>query len=169
MKESARLAISYVRSCTTQWQLPPDFYSTKDIHIHAPEGAVPKDGPSAGAAMATAILSALAQIPVRRQLAMTGELSLRGRVLAIGGLREKLMAAYIHHIQTVLIPKGNVSDLEDVDEVVKEHLKIVPIETMDEVFKYALTSGPKNGTKTATSISKRNATTDYPVVSRAHK
>lgn len=142
MKESARLAISYVRSRAEEWQLPEDFYRTRDIHLHAPEGAVPKDGPSAGAAMATAILSALAQVPVRGRVAMTGELSLRGKVLAIGGLKEKLMAAYTHHMKTVLIPKDNLSDLDEVDAVVKQHLEIIPVEHMDEVIRKALLSQP---------------------------
>ncbi len=138
MKESARLAISYVRSRAGEWNVPTDFYRNRDIHLHAPEGAVPKDGPSAGAAMTTAILSALAEVPVKGNLAMTGELSLRGRVLPIGGLKEKLMAAYTHHMRTVLIPKGNLSDLEEVDSVVKNHLDIIPVEHMDEVLRYSL-------------------------------
>ncbi len=140
MKESARLAVSYIRSRADEWQLPDDFYRTRDIHLHAPEGAVPKDGPSAGAAMATAILSALAQVPVRGRVAMTGELSLRGRVLPIGGLKEKLMAAYTHHMQIVLIPKENVPDLDEVDAVVKEQLEIIPVDHMDDVIRYALLS-----------------------------
>ena len=147
MKESAHLAISYVRSRADEWHLPVDFYRSSDIHLHAPEGAVPKDGPSAGAAMATAILSALSGIPVRGDVAMTGELSLRGKVLPIGGLKEKLMAAYTHHIKTVLIPRENEADLEKVDDVVKQGLQIIPVSHMDEVLCHALLqlpSAPKN-------------------------
>lgn len=142
MKESAHLAISYVRSRADEWHLPVDFYRTKDIHLHAPEGAVPKDGPSAGAAMTTAILSALSGIPAVGRVAMTGELSLRGRVLPIGGLKEKLMAAYTNGMKTVLIPQDNVSDLEEVDAVVKDALEIIPVTHMDEVLARALVSLP---------------------------
>ncbi|MBE6763096.1 MAG: endopeptidase La [Ruminococcaceae bacterium] len=140
MKESAHLAISYVRSRAREWQLPVDFYRTTDIHLHAPEGAVPKDGPSAGAAMATAVLSALSGVQVRGTLAMTGELSLRGKVLPIGGLKEKLMAAYANGMKTVLIPKDNVSDLEKVDEAVRNGLQIVPVSHMDDVIRAAFVS-----------------------------
>ncbi|MBR5134616.1 MAG: endopeptidase La [Clostridia bacterium] len=142
MKESAQLAISYVRSRADEWNLPQEFYRTKDIHLHAPEGAVPKDGPSAGAAMATAILSALGDIPVHGKVAMTGELSLRGKVLPIGGLKEKLMAAYTNNMTTVLIPYDNISDLEEVDAVVKSGLQIIPVKTMDDVLNTALTVLP---------------------------
>ncbi len=140
MKESAHLAISYVRSRAKEWQLPSDFYRTTDIHLHAPEGAVPKDGPSAGAAMATAVLSALSGVAVHGKIAMTGELSLRGKVLPIGGLKEKLMAAYTNGMKTVLIPKDNVSDLEKVDEAVKNGLTILPVSHMDDVIKAAFVS-----------------------------
>ena len=117
MKESARIAISYVRGIANQYGIDPDFYKNKDIHIHAPEGAVPKDGPSAGVTLCTALVSALTGIPVRREVAMTGEVTLRGRVLAIGGLKEKTMAAYRAGVKTVLIPEENLPDLEEVDEV----------------------------------------------------
>ena len=140
MKESAHLAISYIRSRAKEWQLPSDFYRTTDIHLHAPEGAVPKDGPSAGAAMATAVLSALSGIAVHGTVAMTGELSLRGTVLPIGGLKEKLIAAYTNGMKTVLIPKDNVSDLEKVDEVVKNGLHIIPVSHMDDVIRMAFVS-----------------------------
>ena len=126
MKESARTAISYVRSCTEKYGIEHDFYKTKDIHIHVPEGAVPKDGPSAGVTLCTAIVSALSGIPVRREVAMTGEITLRGRVLAIGGLKEKTMAAYRAGVKTVIIPQDNLPDLEDIDPVVKEALTFVP-------------------------------------------
>ena len=139
MKESAHTAISYVRSQAENWHIDKDFYKTKDIHIHVPEGAVPKDGPSAGVTMATAIVSALTDIPVRGDVAMTGEITLRGRVLPIGGLREKTMAAYTHHIKTVIIPQDNQPDLEEVDSEVKKHLEFIPAKQLDTVFKTALT------------------------------
>ena len=138
MKESARTAISYVRSCTDKYGIEHDFYKTKDIHIHVPEGAVPKDGPSAGITLCTAIVSALANIPVRREVAMTGEITLRGRVLPIGGLREKTMAAYRAGIKTVIIPQDNMPDLEEIDPVVKEALTFVPASEVETVLKAAL-------------------------------
>ena len=118
MKESAQAAISYVRSVADRYGIEHDFYKTKDIHIHVPEGAVPKDGPSAGVTMTTAIVSALTGIPVKGKVAMTGEVTLRGRVLPIGGLREKTMAAFRNHITTVIIPKQNLSDLSEIDELI---------------------------------------------------
>lgn len=142
MKESAQIAVSYVRSRAREWHIDGDFYKTKDIHIHAPEGAVPKDGPSAGVTMTTALVSALTGIPVRGDVAMTGEISLRGRVLPIGGLREKSMAAYTHRLSTVIIPEDNLSDLYEVDATVKEHTRFVPAKTLDTVLKNALVSDP---------------------------
>lgn len=138
MKESAHTAISYVRSRADRWHISSDFYKTKDIHIHVPEGAVPKDGPSAGVTMATAMVSALTGIPVRHDVAMTGEISLRGRVLPIGGLKEKTMAAYRHHLSTVVIPQANESDLAELDETVRSKLKFVTAGTMDTVIETAL-------------------------------
>lgn len=138
MKESARTAISYVRSCTDKYGIEHDFYKTKDIHIHVPEGAVPKDGPSAGVTLCTAIVSALSGIPVRREVAMTGEVTLRGRVLAIGGLKEKTMAAYRAGVKTVIIPQDNLPDLEDIDPVVKEALTFVPAADVETALKAAL-------------------------------
>ena len=138
MKESARAAISYVRSRADKWHIDGDFYKTKDIHIHVPEGAVPKDGPSAGVTMATAMVSALTGIPVRHDVAMTGEISLRGRVLPIGGLKEKSMAAYRHNLTTVVIPQANEPDLSEIDEAVRSKLKFVPAHTMDTVLETAL-------------------------------
>ena len=142
MKESARTAVSYVRSRATEWNIPSDFYKTKDIHIHVPEGAVPKDGPSAGITMTTALVSALSGVPIRRDVAMTGEVSLRGRVLPIGGLREKTMAAYIYGAKTVIIPQDNEADLAEVDNTVKQALQFVPVSHMDEVLKTALVRMP---------------------------
>lgn len=138
MKESAKAAISYVRSCTEKYGIEKDFYKTKDIHIHVPEGAVPKDGPSAGVTLTTAIVSALSGIPVRRDVAMTGEITLRGRVLAIGGLREKTMAAYRAGVKTVLIPEENLPDLEEVDPVVKNAITFVPAKEVETVLETAL-------------------------------
>ncbi len=138
MKESAHAAMSYVRSRADRWHIAGDFYKTKDIHIHVPEGAVPKDGPSAGVTMATAMVSALTGIPVRHDVAMTGEISLRGRVLPIGGLKEKTMAAYRHHLTTVVIPQANEPDLDEVDDVVKSKLRFVTANTMDTVIATAL-------------------------------
>ena len=142
MKESAHIAVSYVRSRAGEWHIPTDFYKTKDIHIHVPEGAVPKDGPSAGVTMTTAIVSALTGIPVKGDVAMTGEISLRGRVLPIGGLREKSMAAYTRRMKTVIIPEDNAPDLAEVDAEVKANVEFVPAKHMDTVLHHALTANP---------------------------
>ena len=139
MKESAHAAYTCVRSMSEQLSIDPDFYKTKDIHIHVPEGAVPKDGPSAGITMATAITSALTGRPVRRDLAMTGEITIRGSVLPIGGLKEKTMAAYRLGIKTVIIPKDNRSDLDDVDPTVKEAIEFVLADNINTVLDTALT------------------------------
>lgn len=138
MKESARTAISCIRTRAEKLGLLHDFYNKYDIHIHAPEGAVPKDGPSAGIAMATAITSALCNIPVHHEIAMTGEITLRGRVLPIGGLKEKTMAAYRAGIKKVIIPADNTSDLAEIDEVVKKSVEFCPVEKVDQVLKMAL-------------------------------
>ncbi len=147
MKESAKAAISYVRSCTEKYGIDHDFYKNKDIHIHVPEGAVPKDGPSAGVTLTTAIVSALSGIPVRREVAMTGEITLRGRVLAIGGLREKTMAAYRAGVKTVLIPEENLPDLEEVDPVVKAAITFVPANHVETVLETALLRPAVNAVK----------------------
>ena len=138
MKESAKLAVSYVRSIADKYTIPSDFYKTKDIHIHFPEGAIPKDGPSAGVTMVTSLVSALSGIPVRRDVAMTGEISLRGKVLAIGGLREKTMAAYSAGVKTVLIPEDNMRDFEKLDDAVKQNVTFIPCRTVSDVLKNAL-------------------------------
>ena len=138
MQESATTAMSYVRSRAEALGLSPDFYQNIDIHLHVPEGAVPKDGPSAGITMTTAITSALTKIPVKRDVAMTGEVTLRGRVLPIGGLKEKLLAAKIAGIKTVLIPKDNVADLKKIPIEVKEGIKIIPVDHVDQVLRCAL-------------------------------
>ena len=138
MKESAKIAHSFVRSVATEYALIADFYKSKDIHIHFPEGAIPKDGPSAGVTMVTAIVSALGNYPVRRDVAMTGEITLRGKVLAIGGLKEKTLAAYRAGVKTVLLPKDNLRDLDDIDTEARENLTFIPCENADDVLKHAL-------------------------------
>ena len=138
MKESAKIAVSYVRSIADKYGISHEFYKEKDIHIHAPEGATPKDGPSAGVTMTTALVSALTNIPVRHDVAMTGEITLHGKVLPIGGLREKTMAAYKAGMKIVVIPAGNKSDLEEVDNVVKENIKFIYAENISDVLDVAL-------------------------------
>ena len=138
MKESAHAALSYIRANANKLGVQPDFYKTKDIHVHFPEGAVPKDGPSAGITMCTAIVSALTGATVRRDIAMTGEISLRGRVMRIGGLKEKTMAALRHGIQTVIIPKENERDLEEIDQTVRRQLNFISVQTADAVLEVAL-------------------------------
>lgn len=138
MKESAHAALSYIRANAAQLSVAPDFYKTKDIHVHFPEGAVPKDGPSAGVTVCTAIVSALTGTPVRRDVAMTGEISLRGRVMQIGGLKEKTMAALRHGVSTVIIPQDNLRDLEEIDQTVRNSLHFVAAATMDTVLETAL-------------------------------
>ncbi len=152
MKESARIAVSYARAHAREWQIDWDFYKTKDIHIHAPEGAVPKDGPSAGIAMTTALISALTGIPVRHDVAMTGEISLRGKVLPIGGLREKSMAAFTHGMKRVVIPAENVPDLAEVDDAVKNGLEFLPVSQYQDVMRVALTRMPEMGLGTASAV-----------------
>ena len=134
MKESAHAAITYIRTVADKLAISGDFYKTKDIHVHVPEGATPKDGPSAGVTMMTAVASALSGTPVRRDTAMTGEITLRGRVLAIGGLKEKTMAAYTAGVKRVLIPYDNMSDLRDIDPLVRDSLEFIPCKTADDVF-----------------------------------
>ncbi len=138
MKESAKIALSFVRSRAAEYNIDPNFYKNKDLHIHVPEGAIPKDGPSAGVTMVTAIASALSGYPVRRDIAMTGEVTLRGRVLAIGGLREKTLAAYTAGVRAVIIPEENIPDLEDIDPIVRRSLEFIPVKTADEVLANAL-------------------------------
>ncbi len=138
MQESAKAAISYIRANASKLKIKEDFYKNTDIHIHVPEGATPKDGPSAGITIATALTSALTGRKVNHEVAMTGEITLRGRVLAIGGLKEKSLAAYRAGIKTILIPAENTKDIDELESVVKENLKIIPVSTMDEVIKAAL-------------------------------
>lgn len=142
MQESAKAALSWVRAHSEPWGIPAEFYKNHDIHIHVPEGAVPKDGPSAGVTLITALVSALTSIPVKQSVAMTGEITLRGRVLPIGGLKEKLMAAYRSGVSTVLIPRENVKDLEDVSQTVRSRVEIRPVESVEEVIRAALVCEP---------------------------
>ena len=142
MKESISAANSYVRSRATKFGLEPPSFERTDVHIHVPDGATPKDGPSAGAAMATAIVSVLTGIPIRADMAMTGEVTLRGRVTAIGGLKEKLLAALRSGVKTVLIPQENEKDLAEIPENVLSQLEIIPVSTMDEVLAKALVRQP---------------------------
>ena len=154
MKESSKLAVSYVRSVADKYGIDPNFHKEKDIHIHAPEGATPKDGPSAGVTMTTALVSALSGIPVKCDVAMTGEITLHGKVLPIGGLREKTMAAYKEGMKTVIIPAANKSDLDEVDDVVKEGIRFVYAEKLTDVLDEALEYKPVSGkteTEAATS------------------
>lgn len=144
MTESAEAAVSYIRSQNERFKLEPDFYKKKDIHIHIPEGATPKDGPSAGVTMATAIISALTGIRVRNDVAMTGEITIRGRVLAIGGLQEKVLAAKKVGIRTVVLPKENKKDLDEIMDEIKDGMQFVLAETMEDVLQTALVKGEKD-------------------------
>jgi ATP-dependent Lon protease len=148
MQESIQAATTVVRSRATKWGISEDFLQTHDLHVHVPEGATPKDGPSAGVGMCTALVSAITGIPVRSNVAMTGEITLRGEVLAIGGLKEKLLAAHRGGIDTVLIPEDNVKDLKEIPENVKQGLNIVPVRWINEVLEVALQHMPQ-GTETS--------------------
>src|ERR1700755_973463 len=142
MKESISAAASYVRSRAVAFGIEPPQFDKKDIHVHVPEGATPKDGPSAGVAMVTSIVSTMTGIPIRRDVAMTGEITLRGRVLPIGGLKEKLLAAHRGGIKTVLIPEENAKDLTEIPDNIKGNLEIKPVKWIDEVLTVALTTPP---------------------------
>jgi len=142
MKESIQAARSYVRSRSPSLGIRPPLFEKKDIHVHVPEGATPKDGPSAGVAMCVSIVSSMTGIAVRKDVAMTGEITLRGRVLAIGGLKEKLLAALRGGIKTVLIPVDNEKDLAEIPENVRRGLKIIPVATADEALRLALVREP---------------------------
>jgi ATP-dependent Lon protease len=172
MKESISAAASYVRSRAIEFGIKPPLFDSRDIHVHVPEGATPKDGPSAGIAMATAIVSVMTGIPVRRDIAMTGEVTLRGRVLPIGGLKEKLLAALRGGIRTVLIPEENVKDLADIPANVKNGLEIVPVSSMGEVLRRALLRQPEPITWDEEVESRPRAQTgaeeDDAVAARAH-
>ena len=137
MKESAKIALDYIKANADKYKINPEFFEKHDIHIHVPEGAVPKDGPSAGVTLTTALVSAITQTPVKADLAMTGEVTLRGNVLPIGGLKEKSLAAHRSGIDTIIFPKGNIKDLEDVPEEVKDAVHFIPVEQVDQVIKEA--------------------------------
>ena len=138
MQESAKAALSFVRSRSDQYGLEEDFHKLLDLHIHIAEGAIPKDGPSAGITMATSVVSVFTGVPVRRDVAMTGEITLRGKVLPIGGLKEKILAARRVGIKEIILPKENEKDLKDIDEAILENLKMHLVENMDEVLDVAL-------------------------------
>jgi ATP-dependent Lon protease len=142
MKESAQAAVSYVRSRSEQLMIEKDFYKQFDIHIHIPEGAIPKDGPSAGISMCTSIVSALTRKAVDRNLAMTGEITLRGRVLPVGGVKEKILAAHRGGIKKIILPKENEKDLKDIPETIAKQLTFILVEHMDEVLSHALIYEP---------------------------
>jgi ATP-dependent Lon protease len=139
MQESAKAAMSYVRSKAEAFGIQKDFHQYTDIHVHVPEGAIPKDGPSAGITLATALVSNLTKVPTRRDVAMTGEITLRGKVLPIGGLKEKVLAAHRAGVTTIILPKDNEKDLADIPKEVLNVLKLHLVESMDEVLKIALT------------------------------
>ena len=160
MKESAAAAVSYVRANAVRLGIDPEFYKKLDIHIHATEAAVPKDGPSAGVTMTVGLISELTKTPVKRDIAMTGEVTIRGRVLPIGGLKEKSMAAYTGGVKTVFIPKENIPDLEDVDETVKASIEFVPVSFVDEIISRALAKKPAKGEMPAVfGVSEQSAAT----------
>ncbi len=162
MKESAKAAISFIRSRAAKLNIDPDFYKTKDIHIHYPEGAVPKDGPSAGITTCVALVSALTGRPVRHDIAMTGEITLRGRVLPIGGLREKTMGALRNGIKTIIIPAENVPDLDEIDQSVRAQLTFIPVSYADEALDAALTPEKNDTVLHNTAMMAKNA--DHPKV-----
>ncbi|HPU08430.1 MAG TPA: magnesium chelatase domain-containing protein, partial [Candidatus Atribacteria bacterium] len=140
MQESAKIALSCVRARAGEWNIPPDFYEKSDIHVHVPAGAIPKDGPSAGITMVVSMISALAKIPVRRDVAMTGEITLTGRVLPVGGIKEKVLAAYRAGIRTVILPWENEKDLQEVPEEVRKTMNFLLVESVDQVLDLALVS-----------------------------
>jgi len=156
MKESAQAAFTYSRLKAVEFGIKDDFYQKNDIHIHVPEGAIPKDGPSAGVTMLTAMISALAKLPVRTDLAMTGEITLRGRVLPVGGIREKALAALANGIKTVILPYENNKDLEDLPDYVKEKISFVMVKNVDEILNIAFEK-PTVRKKSGSANKKRNA------------
>ena len=149
MKESAQAALTYARSKGNAYKIKPSLYNEREIHIHVPAGAIPKDGPSAGITMAVALISSLTGIPVRKDVAMTGEITLRGRVLPIGGLKEKALAALRNHIKTVIIPYQNKKDLNDLPPYLRKKINFIPVKHMDEVLKIALAKKKRDKSQSA--------------------
>ena len=147
MQESAKAGISYIRSVAGKLKIDEEFYKKCDLHIHIPEGAVPKDGPSAGVTMCTAIISTLTGIPVRKDIAMTGEITLRGKVLPVGGIREKVLAAHRAGIRKVLLPKENDADIQDIPEAVRNEMEFVLIRNVNDALKQVLVKDAKNENK----------------------
>jgi ATP-dependent Lon protease len=137
MQESGKAALSYIRAHCAEFGIDPDFYTKLDIHVHVPEGGIPKDGPSAGVTMAISMLSALTKRPVRRDIAMTGEITLRGRVLKIGGLKEKVVAAHRHHVEAIIIPRDNTPELEEIGKEIRDAIRFLPVKSIDEAIKIA--------------------------------
>ena len=143
MKESAQTALSYVRSLSQRLEIDADYFEQHDIHIHVPEGAVPKDGPSAGITIATALVSAICNKPIKKEVGMTGEITLRGRVLPIGGLKEKSLGAHRAGLTTIIIPKDNERDIDDIPETVREQLTFKPVSSAEDVLNIAIVGGFK--------------------------
>ena len=141
MVESTKIALDFIKANARKYNIPIELFEKNDIHIHVPEGAVPKDGPSAGVTITTAIVSALTKKAVKKDLAMTGEVTLRGNVLPIGGLKEKSLAAHRSGIKTIVIPKGNIKDLDDIPDEVKNDIKYIPVEKVDQVIQEAIING----------------------------
>ena len=168
MKESARIARSYIRSVAEKYGLDTSFHKHYDMHIHVPEGAIPKDGPSAGITLATAMMSALSGIPVRKNVAMTGEITLRGRILPIGGLKEKVLAAHRAGVEKVLIPKDNVKDIEEIPENIRDKIKLIPVSHMDEVFRLALVRMPDGHKKVTAGMPGMETAAEEAAVSLEH-
>jgi ATP-dependent Lon protease len=137
MKESAQAALSYIRSSASRLNIAEDFFDNQDIHVHVPAGAIPKDGPSAGITIATALSSLLINEPIQPRLSMTGEITLRGEVLPVGGIKEKVLAAHRAGIRTIILPKKNEKDLVEIPDEIRQSLKFIPVETVDEVFQEA--------------------------------
>jgi ATP-dependent Lon protease len=146
MQESAKAAVSFIRTHASRLGVPENFHNDRDIHVHLPEGAIPKDGPSAGITLATALVSALTGLPVRQDIAMTGEMTLRGRILKIGGLKEKVLAAHRYGIRQIILPKDNQPDIQDVNPEIREELQFFPVSHVDEVLGKMLVR-LKSGTK----------------------
>ena len=178
MKESSKIAVSLVRCLASSYGIDPEFYKNKDLHIHAPEGAVPKDGPSAGVTMTTALVSALSGIPVRRDVAMTGEITLHGKVLAIGGLKEKSMAAYKAGVRTVIIPKDNEADLDEVDATVKKNVSFISAEKIQTVLDNALVfpkvksarkSPVRRGRPSGSNVHRKRTSSEQPAISTSEQ